>query len=510
MSAINDQPGVHAQQQNQQVVNNAALKHKADVDKKAEVKSGDLKGDNLKISVHNGETVPTGKPGIATPTLDRAPNVSVEKMQNASKEIAGLSQSTDAAMVSTEQMIENIMNGKLTDVQKEQLKQYAKTLDDTGEYLDLLSGKNLDTPEGKRMVLAGMGGFSKTQLDNLQQLIGSDDVDAKLAPQHGGIEIYSKKVAVLKSLGYNENQIKTLMSLAPKDTDGKTLEGMRAAAKSNDPEAVLKALGFSESAASRLSTMVTGQQLKAGSEEQKQLLTKMGFGEDQAKVILLASDPDKLKTQDILLRSGNLEESSELIKANSTGLQLLSEGKTFPDQKVLEQLVDIFAVMELLHKMSVTQRSSAREQRQLQYKASVEETLNQAAEMKEAALKTAIGGWVSAGTKMVAGAVQIGMSARSMNLTDQGTMQAQVAVANGISQVIGASGDMAKASFDFQAGLHQAQVKHHEAYQKTHDNAAQSESEFMNLHQDMQKTILSKMDEIIRSWFETLKSTTRA
>ena len=69
---------------------------------------------------------------------------------------------------------------------------------------------------------------------------------------------------------------------------------------------------------------------------------------------------------------------------------------------------------------------------------------------------------------------------------------------------------MVKAGMDYQAGMHQAQVKIHEAMQKTHDNAAQYESEFMNMQSDTVRTVQSKMDEIIRSWFETLKSTTRA
>lgn len=200
---------------------------------------------------------------------------------------------------------------------------------------------------------------------------------------------------------------------------------------------------------------------------------------------------------------------ASLLQANSTGLNLLSQNNIF-DQKILEQLVDIFAVMELLHEMSVTQRRNAREFRAVEYEAAKNEILHQADEMKKAALMTAIGGWVSAGTKIAGGIVQGGLAIKSGGAPNQGAMQQQVALANGVSQIVTASGDMVKAGMDYQAGMHQAQVKIHEAFQKIHDNAAQAESEFMNLHSDMIRTVQSKMDEIIRSWFETLKSTTRA
>ncbi len=481
-------------------------------EKKAAVKKGDIDFQQESLRITSKQHAGTEalkdlqkageqlKPALPTPD-----DLSTNQMMNANKMLGDLSRSTDKAMESTKQLFNNILNGSVTQGEAAKLKSHAAVLDDTASYMELLSGKGVETAEGKRQVLAGMGGFHKFQLDNLEQLSGSKDITTFLAAQHGGAKGLDQKTAILRSLGYSDSQIKTLMSLAPPDTDGSRLDMMRAAG--SDVKAVLQALGFAD-AAEGLAALMNGQHPKLGSAEQKQLLAKMGFSDQEIEVILLSSHPTSLKNQAAMMRSSP-QGLAALLRANSTGMNLLATGKTFEDLKILEQLVDIFAVMELLFKMSATQRSQAREFRAVNYEAARNEILNQADEMKKAALMSAIGGWVSAGTKIIAGAASIGLAVKAGNAPNQGAMQQQVAVANGVSQVISASGDMIKAGTDYKAGMHQAQVKIHEAMQKTHDNAAQSESEFMNLHQDMQKTVLSKMDEIIRSWFETLKSTTR-
>ncbi len=481
--------------------------------KKAEVKRGDLdfQRESLRISSNkhaNSEvlkdlkkSVDNQKPPLAAPD-DLTPN----QMKSANAMLGDLSEATDGAMEKTRQLFSNLLNGTVTKGEAAKLKSHAAIFDDTASYMGLLSGKGVETAEGKRQVLAGMGGFHKFQLDNLAQLSGSKDITAYLAAQHGGAKGLDQKTAILRSLGYSDSQIKTLVSLAPPDRDGSRLDLMRAAG--SDVKAVLQALGFADTAEG-LAALLSGQHSKLASAEQKQLLAKMGFSDQEIEVILLSSHPTSLKNQAAMMRS-TPQGLAALLRANSTGMNLLATGKTFEDLKILEQLVDIFAVMELLFKMSVTQRRQAREFRAVNYEAAKNEVLNQAEEMKKAALMSAIGGWVSAGTKIIAGAASVGLAIKAGNAANQGAMQQQVAVANGISQVISASGDMIKAGTDYKAGMHQAQLKIHEAMQKTYDNAAQSETEFMNLHQDMQKTVLSKMDEIIRSWFETLKSTTRA
>ncbi|MGI2026809.1 hypothetical protein [Endozoicomonas acroporae] len=441
------------------------------------------------------------KPSLASPD-DLSPN----QMTNASKTLATLSKSTDEAMESTKQLFNNIQNGTVTKGETAKLKSQAAVLDDASSHMQLLSGKGVETSAGKRQVLAGMGGFQKTQLDNLEKLSTSKDIQTFLADQHGGAKGLDQKTAILRSLGFTDSQIKTMISLAPPDTDGSRLDMMRSAG--SDTKAVLQALGFGADTAKGLAALLNGKLGQLGSAEQKQLLAKMGFGQEEIQVILQASNPTSLKNQSALMRNAP-QGLSQFLMNSSKGMNLLAAGEAFADMKMLEQLVDIFAVMELLFKMSANQRAASRESRSIEQQAAKSEILNQAEEMKNAALMTAIGGWVSAGTKIISGGIQVGMSAKAGGL-DQGNMQRQVAIGNGLSQMTAASGDMIKAGTDYKAGMHQAQGKLHEANQRMHDSAAQSDTEFMNLHQDMVKTVISKMDEIIRSWFETLKSTTRA
>ena len=481
--------------------------------KKAAIKKGDIDFQQESVRLASSKHVKSEVLGEANkaaqqakPSLASPDDLSQNQMTNAGKTLATLSKSTDEAMASTKQLLSNVLNGTVTKGEAAKLKTQAAVLDDTASYMQLLSGKGVETAEGKRQVLAGMGGFQKFQLDNLEQLSTSKDIQTFLASQHGGAKGLDQKTAILRSLGFTDSQIKTMMSLAPPDTDGSRLDTMRAAG--SDAKAVLQALGFRGAAAEGLAALLNGKLSQLGSAEQKQLLAKMGFSEQEIEVILLTSNPASLKNQAALMRNAP-QGLAQYLMAGSKGMNLMAAGQSFPDMKILEQLVDIFAVMELLFKMSANQRASARESRAIEYEASKNEILNQAEEMKSAALMSAIGGFASAATKIVSGGMQFGMSLKAGGL-DQASMQRQVSMSQSIGMVGTGMGDFIKSGTDFQAGMHQAQVKMHEAFQKTHDNAAQSETEFMNLHQDMVKTVISKMDEIIRSWFETLKSTTRA
>lgn len=236
------------------------------------------------------------KPSLASPD-DLSPN----QMTNASKTLATLSKSTDEAMQATKQLFNNVLNGTVTKGETAKLKSQAALLDDAASYMQLLSGKGVETSAGKRQVLAGMGGFQKTQLDNLEQLSTSKDIQTFLAAQHGGAKGLDQKTAILRSLGFSDSQIKTMLSLAPPDTDGSRLDMMRSAG--SDAKAVLQALGFGPDAAKGLAALLTGNPSQLGSAEQKQLLAKMGFSQQEIEVILQASNPTSLKNQSALMRN---------------------------------------------------------------------------------------------------------------------------------------------------------------------------------------------------------------
>lgn len=471
------------------------------------VSAGHLNGDNIRVSSQDARSAALrGSVQNQGPNLDAPGDLSPVQMEKANAQMREVSKLTDEALASSKSLLNNVLDGNVPPEQSARLQQHAKVLNGSGQYLDtLMNGKGLDSAQGKRSVLAGMG-FNDAQLDALMSLANPDDADNTLSSLHGGQGMVDQKKSVLKSMGFSDSQIDALLSLANPDEDGNGMASLHQAG--SNPKAALEALGFKGAQAERLLALLNGQGKMAEFAGQAKLLSAMGYNDAQIETILLASDPQLLKQQKALMQVAD-PGTMKLLQANATGLNLLSQNNMF-DQKILEQLVDIFTVMELLHKMSVQQRRSARESRAVEYEAAKDQVLNQAEEMKKAALMSAIGGWVSAGTKIAGGVVQGGLAMKSAAAPNQGAMQQQVALANGVSQVVTASGDMVKAGMDYQAGMHQAQVKIHEAMQKTHDNAAQYESEFMNLQSDMVRTVQSKMDEIIRSWFETLKSTTRA
>ena len=474
---------------------------------RARVAAGHLDGDNIRVSSQNARSAALrGAVQNQGPNLDAPNDLSPVQMEKANAQMGELSKLTDQALASSKSLLNNVLDGNVSPEQSARLQQHAKALNGSGQYLEtLMNGKGLNSPQGKRSVLAGMG-FNDAQLDALLSLANPDDANNSLTSMHGGQGTLDQKKSALKSMGFSDSQIEALLSLANPDEDGNGLASLHQAGSS--PKATLEALGFKGAQAERLLALLNEPGKMAEFSGQTKLLAAMGYNDAQIKTILLAADPQLLKQQRALIQAAD-PGVIKLLQANATGLNLLSQNNIF-DQKILEQLVDIFTVMELLHKMSVAQRRSARESRAVEYEAAKNEVLNQAEDMKKAALMSAIGGWVSAGTKIAGGVVQGGLAMRSASAPNQGAMQQQVALANGVSQVITASGDMVKAGMDYQAGMYQAEVKVHEALQKTRDNAAQYESEFMNLQSDMVRTIQSKMDEIIRSWFETLKSTTRA
>ncbi|MGB1270568.1 MAG: hypothetical protein ACPG5T_00700 [Endozoicomonas sp.] len=470
------------------------------------VAAGDLEGENIRFAGKEASSHALRGQQPSGPNLDPPRDLAPTQVESASAQMGALGKVTDTAMANSKALLQNIVQGTVTPAESVKLQQYASSLSGVADYADALQGNVANSLQGKRSVLAGMG-FNSTQLDALLSLAHPDDAGNSLASRHGGQAELQEKKSALSSLGFSDSQIDVLLSLANSDEDGSGLASLNQAG--NNPKAVLEALGFKGGQAERLLALSNG---VPGNSEQRQLLAQMGFSEAEVDVLLSASDPDMLSQQQSIMRSID-QQTAPYLKGVSMGYDLLSAGNIF-DDVILEQLVDIFTVMELLHEQSVNQRRSSREFRAIEYEGAKEEVLNQAAEMKEAAMSNAIAGWVSAGTKIAGGMVQGGMAFRSpppnMNANQQAAWTQQTTMrGQAMSQLITAGGDMVKAGFEYKGAMHSAKVKEHEAFQKAHDNAAQSETEFMNMHQDMVKTVQSKMDEIIRSWFETLKSTTR-
>lgn len=450
------------------------------------------------------------------PELDRPGDVKPTALESANSDIGDVSKQTEIVLRNTTSLLANAQNGTLTPEQQARLQQHSETLDGTAKYLGALHGQNVGSAEGKRSVFAALG-FSQSQLDALLSLADPDDLGNSLASLHGGQAALDAKKSVLSNLGFSDAQIEALLSLANPDDDGNALAGFHQSG--SNPKDVLQALGFTSTQADRLIALLNGQPA-AGSAEQKQLLMQAGLSEEAAEIVLTASNPDAVRQQDALMKGTNAQQVADL-QAMAQTTSTFSTGNP-AGNAILEQLADIFMVLELLHEMSVASRRTSREYRSAQYDSAKQEILNQADEMKKAAVHTLVAGVVSGAAKVAAGAITAGgafggakgkaptgADASAQSQAQSTAMQQSMQRASSVSQMAQGAGDIAAAGFNYQSTLHSAKQKEHEAYQKSFDNAAQSASEFMQLQQDMVKTVQSKMDEIIRTWFETLKSTTR-
>lgn len=520
------QVGQTGSTQNQQVDYSGKSEAASDAKSTDKIGAGTLDQQNIRFADQQVRNKVLQGQTIRAPELPQPGDVKPTAMESASRDVDDLSKSTEAAFKNAKILLEAAKNGTLSPEQQAQLRKHANTLQGTADYLKALHGQGLGSNEGKKSVLEGMG-FNKSQLDALLSLANPDDAGNSLASMHGGQAALQGKKDALSSMGFSEGQIEALLSLANPDDDGNALASFHQSGSA--PKKALAALGFSDSQADRFLALRNGQKATQGSAEQRQLLAKMGYDDGAIDVLLSAADPKSLLQQNSLIKGTSAQQADDMqdlaetifkvINGNGTGNNILKD-KLLGDA-IVKQLVDIFAVMELLHEMSVNARRKSRETRAIEYDSARQETLNQAEEMKSAAVKTLVAGVVSGSAKMAAGAVtgagaaggkshaSPGADATAQTQAKSVALQQSMQKATSVSQLVNASGEMASAGFNYQASLHSAKQKEHEAMQKTHENAAQSASEFMQLHQDMIKTVQSKMSEIINSWYETLKTTTR-
>ena len=475
--------------------NAAALSGAGAID---EVGKGDLEGENIRYARESAKNEVLKGQGHRAPALDTPEDVKPTHLESASSEVGDISKANEKALTNTAELAKAIKEGKLSPEQQAQVQKHSDTLRGAAGQLSSLHGHNLGSAEGKKSVLAGLG-YSQSQLDALLSLANPDDAGNSLAGLHGGQAALQGKKDALKSMGFSESQVDALLSLADPDDEGNSLLSTHQAGSTAGKKGID---GFTPAQSERLMALLNGQ--KFGTEEQKALLQQMGLDSEAAEVVLAAADPTSLKAQGKLIQSTNAEQVQQLQQL-AQAANALSTGSPVGD-RVIQQLIDIFAVFELLHEMSVQGRRTARETRAMEYDAAKKEVLNQAGEMRKAAIYTLAAGVASGTMKIAAGAVAIGGSMSGGSAANSSMRMQQ---ATQVSQMVSGIGDITAAGLNYQGAQHSAKQKEHEAFQKTHDNAAQSSSEWMQLQQDMVKTVQSKMDEIIRMWFETLKTTTR-
>ncbi len=478
------------------------------------IAAGALANDKLEISEEEGRSdVLTGQEQ-RSPELEVPDQVNLTGYSAASADISDIDVITQSAGSNFLNLLTNASVGILTSDQSVRLEEHAETVTGADQYIDLLHGQGADTPKGKQAILAGLG-LSQSQTESAAHLASGQDQTENLVVKYGSEANLSAAKSALKNHGYNDQQLHALLSLGSPQNGQQAVTALgQQGATAND---ALKALGFSDSQSQRLAQLLNSPAPQSNP-ELRNLYSSLGFQKGGLDVLFAAAEPGDLQQQNTILTSttpGQLNGQAQSIN------DLSANPKAAPD-KIVEQLFDIFMVMELLHELGVTQRKSAREQRAVHYEAAKQDTLAQADEMKKAAASRLTAGLISGVAKIGAGAVSGAASIKAMNVkgpngpdaaanaqAKAAQSQAILAKGNATSQILTGAGEAASAGFNYQAGLHDAEVKIKEAEQKTNENAAQAASELLQTHQDQIKSMQSKFEEIMRGYYETLKTTTR-
>ena len=503
-------PGQVASTVNVDVASQAsALQGSDNVDNVDKVGSGNLDGQHISASKKADESNVLKGQETRMPDIDQPNGVKPNHLAQAKNDLNELEKATENALGSTFDMVRNAKEGKLSPEQMTKLKEFSGTINGTVSFLNQISGNNASGSEGKKSVLASMG-FSERQMDALMSLANPDDAGNSLESMHGGSAALQGKKDSLKSMGFSNAQIDALMALADPDDKGNALASMHQATGN---KAKLEALGFSQEQAGRFLALLEGK--TQGNAQQVQQLMNLGLSEQEAKVVLAFSDPGTLRGQGVL--SGNNSQQISLLKQAANTANSLLNGN-YPGDPLVKALADIFVVLELMFEMSIIGRKIARESRAIEYDAAKESVLSQAEDIRQAGFHSLLAGAVGGTMKIASGGISMAGAAKSTkvdtpegaDLNTKSQMQStatnsQLQKTSAVGTMVGSTGETAGAGFQYQVAQEQAEQKEEEALQKTHENSATSESEWMQLQGDMVKNVQNRMDEIIRSWNDTFK-----
>ena len=484
----------------------SALQGSEDVDK---VGSGNLDGKHISTSQKADESNVLKGQEARRPDLDQPGNVKSNHMEQAKNNLGELGEVTDEALKNTLELVRSAKAGSLSREQMAQLKEYSEIMQETVGFLKLISGNNTSSPEGKKSVLAALG-FSERQMDALMSLANPDDAENALESMHGGAQALQGKKDSLKSMGFSDAQIDALMALADPDDEGNALASMHQAVGN---KAKLGALGFSQEQAGRFLALLQGNSQEVSQQLQNWL--KSGLSEEQANILKAFADPAKLQNLSLLAQDSS-QVIDKLKQAISAAGSLLNGH--YPGDPMVKALADIFLVLELLFKMSVTGRKIARESRIIAYDAAKESVLSQADDIRKAGFHSLLAGTVGGSMKIASGGISMAGAAKSTkvdtpegaDLNTKSQMQStatnsQLQKTSAVGTMVGSTGETAGAGFQYQVAQEQAEQKEEEALQKTHENVGTSESEWMQLQQDMVKSTQNRTEELIRSDNETFK-----
>ena len=379
---------------------------------KAAVSGGFLDND-IKLQMLHSDKAAASSPLESLPLLvePRIAGLQAQAFahQAASKDLAELDKVMKQASEEVGSSMVRVQLGMQTPQDQELLQRNAKSLDGAASYVDSMTKDGGDLTNDEKAFILGGQGFSNQQISGL--LLSQSDPTAfkeQVSSKHDSN--YSKGASDLKALGYSDSQANILLSLGDdniinsdsrKDQLNKVFE--------NNPEAQkLVSLGFNENKVRELlNTKGEGQDRVgiSGGGELTQLLGRAGFSENDAKAVIAGGNTKKLEEQNVFLKTTSSPDVSNKLRSLAEHSKLISNSPVKPFlEESLKQQADIFMVLELIHKMSVEGRRSAREQRSIEYDAAKTEVLFQAEKIKDAALFT-LAADLATGTASMAGGI---------------------------------------------------------------------------------------------------------
>ena len=239
-------------------------------------------------------------------------------------------------------------------------------------------------------------------------------------------------------------------------------------------------------------------------------------------------------------------DAAQLLSKGGVGDKLLAMGMTAPSMGSgkqadmlkalgnLEQNVqtDIYAVMELLQKLSQEQRNAARADRAQAMDSQVQALMSAADKIREAASERFAGAMAAGAFQIVGGLAQVGMGAgaigatlKSVNMTttsspltaSQTKFQAGLdsfagnasGLGQGASGITGGIGSMVQAGFDRAASAKDAERAELEASAKVFESGVQHANDLMQQMMDVIRDVRDKLGAIEQSRVETNRGIAR-
>jgi hypothetical protein len=422
------------------------------------------------------------------PVLDKP--LSTQEFTLAKQQLDNASKFLNDINVEKEKFLKEINSGKISPETQAKLEQNIGYLQSARNYMEYLSGKNVDNNFGRSTILGGMGLNKEQQNTALLSLDKKQQLDF-IHNKHGGENKVNEKLSKLQSMGFNKQQALAILSQAPKNTSNIVLQGNK--------QQILKSLGFTQEQTNNLLNLINNN--NTNFPNNKNLLIKAGFDNNTIGVLQALSNPNSISNQEFIIPNSTTY-GLALLDDIIDGFDKIKNNKPLIGYEYNNSMALHYAALIMIQKSIAERKEQERNSSFQQGLSAVEEKHVQAKLEREAGYKQFVGEMVQASVQFVAAAVQMKMIG-STNASGA-ALQSQVAKAQAIAGAMNAMGDATKAVFNFEATKTRADIKDSEAKEKLHDIYHRESDAFIQNLTSHMEDIRKNMQEAERSNAETL------